>query len=279
MTDQVLEGILERIMTALSPLPFVEGVVLGGSRAAGTAAEDSDIDIGIYYNRETIDYDKLNEAARQLDDGGRENLVCREGGWGSWVNCGGWLIMEGIHVDLILRDMARVIAEMEACEAGHVTSNYQTGHPHAYLNVMYRGELAVSQVLYAKNEAFTAWKKRAEAYPERMRVAILSQFLFESDFSCVFAEKYWEKGDAYYLAGHLFRSVSALNQVLFALNRTYCLNEKKAVLRIEEMALRPDEYGRKVNDIFHAQGGEPEVAAKRLRALCDEVKDLAEQGK
>lgn len=273
MVDQILARVTEK----LSPLPFIEGIVLGGSRASGTAKEDSDIDIGIYYDRENIDYGRLNEAAGELDDEHRKNLVCREGGWGSWVNCGGWLIMNGIHVDLILRDMARIRAEIKACDRGNVTANYQTGHPHAFLNVMYRGELAVCRVLYAKNERFLIWKKEAEIYPEEMRKAVLASFLFEAEFSCGFVEEYQEKGDDYYLAGHMFRSVSAMNQVLFAINRTYCLNEKKAVSRIEGLEQRPEEYGRKVNDIFRALGESPQLAAERLRALWVEVRFLAGQ--
>ncbi len=32
---------------------------------------------------------------------------------------------------------------------------------------------------------------------------------------------------AYYIAGHVFRIISCLNQVLFACNNAYCINEKK----------------------------------------------------
>ena len=35
--------------------------------------------------------------------------------------------------------------------------------------------------------------------------------------------------DKYYIAGHVFRIVSCLNQVLFACNNAYCINEKKAI--------------------------------------------------
>jgi hypothetical protein len=33
--------------------------------------------------------------------------------------------------------------------------------------------------------------------------------------------------DKYYIAGHVFRIISCLNQVLFACNNAYCINEKK----------------------------------------------------
>ena len=104
----MIEHLLQRIAGELARCPFVAGVVLGGSRATGTATEASDIDIGIYYDGEEIDFDRLNEIAARLDDGRRQNLICREGGWGNWVNCGGWLTVERYHVDLILRETGRV---------------------------------------------------------------------------------------------------------------------------------------------------------------------------
>ena len=49
MSSQV-DHIIEQITEELREIPGVIGVVLGGSRAKGTAKPDSDIDIGIYYD-------------------------------------------------------------------------------------------------------------------------------------------------------------------------------------------------------------------------------------
>ncbi|MQH43482.1 hypothetical protein EI040_23540, partial [Escherichia coli] len=40
-----------------------EGIVLGGSRARGTHTENSDIDIGIYYNSDSFDLTAINQIA------------------------------------------------------------------------------------------------------------------------------------------------------------------------------------------------------------------------
>ena len=235
----VTEERIARIAGALSPLPFVCGVVLGGSRATGSAAPDSDVDIGVYYDPAGFDAGKLSEVARELDDAHRENLVCREGEWGGWVNCGGWLTVDGCPVDLICRDVQRVRRAVDETDAGRFSAHYQPGHPHAYLDVMYRGELASAKVLCARDAALLPLKSRAEVYPEALRASLLDFFLFEADFSCRLAQKSAPGGDVYYVCGHLFRAVSALNQALFALNRTYLLNEKKATLRAEGLALVP----------------------------------------
>lgn len=80
----------------------IVGIVLGGSRARDRHRLDSDIDIGIYYD-ETRGFDTkiVNKIAAQLDDDHRENLVSSLGGWGDWINGGGWLVVQGFHVDLI----------------------------------------------------------------------------------------------------------------------------------------------------------------------------------
>ena len=102
-----VEVILEKVKKELSLSSFILGIVLGGSRASGTANGNSDIDIGIYYDKD-VDYNQLNLIAKKLDDNNRENLICHEGEWGEWVNFGGWLQIDGYQVDLIFRDIKRV---------------------------------------------------------------------------------------------------------------------------------------------------------------------------
>lgn len=270
------EIIARRIADALSALPCVAGVVLGGSRAVGTAVEGSDVDIGVYYGMPP-DYDALNALAARLDDRRREGLICREGGWGPWVNFGGWLSVSGVPVDLIFRDLHRVRQAVRACDEGRVSCHYQAGHPHAYLNAMYRGELALCRVLYARDADFLRAKAGAESYPEPMRQALLSFFLFEAQFSCDLAEKYARSGDACYVAGHLFRSVSALHQALFALNRAYCLNEKRATQRVEALPRRPDGYARRIDALFLPREGSFISSVQVLRTLCAEAAALCAQ--
>lgn len=85
MIDNIIQSVTEK----LSSLPYIEGIVLGGSRARGTHTEDSDIDIGIYYKSESFDITAINQIATELDDENRNNLVvppgaCRGYPAGSW---------------------------------------------------------------------------------------------------------------------------------------------------------------------------------------------------
>ena len=231
-----IKAITDKVVSALRTVPGVEGVVLGGSRARGTHTPDSDIDIGIYYDSTALDIAALNDAAQAVDDEHRANLISPPGQWGKWVNGGGWLVIDGYHVDFILRDIARVKKEIEECQGGNVSTHYQTGHPHAYINAMYMGELAVCKVLW-DNGDISKLKQTAEKYPSALKKALVGFFSFEAGFSLMFAENNVDKDDAYYVNAHIVRGVSALNQVLFALNEEYCLNEKKAVKMIDGFAV------------------------------------------
>ncbi len=267
----MIDNILEKVQNNFSNIENIEGIVLGGSRARGTHAEDSDIDIGIYYS-EPFDNKTLSKIAADLDDENREDLIGPVGSWGKWVNTGGWLIINGFHVDLIFRDISRVKEVIEQCEHGIITTNYHAGHPHAFISAMYRGELATSRVLYAKTEAFTQLKTRAEAYPSAMKKAIINYFSFEAEFSLNLAKTYANKPDKYYEAGHLFRMVSCMNQVLFAMNEEYCLNEKKAITMIDEFTIKPYDYSKRVNLIFKCLGETMEQSVKTAEDLYNHVK-------
>jgi hypothetical protein len=135
-----------------------------------------------------------------------------------------------------------------------VTTNYQTGHPHGYISAMYRGELAISKILYAKNESLCKLKKQAETYPSALRKSLVDFFMFEAGFSLMFVKANLRADDKYYIAGHVFRIISCLNQVLFACNNAYCINEKKAVKMIETFEHKPGKYAQKVNGIFEVLG-------------------------
>ncbi|MDW8802102.1 nucleotidyltransferase domain-containing protein [Clostridium sp. A1-XYC3] len=273
MVDNIIKLVIEK----LSSLPYIEGIVLGGSRARGTHTKDSDIDFGIYYNLESFDLNAINQLATELDDEHRSNLVVPPGAWGNWVNGGGWLVINGHHVDLILRDIKRVEQIVKDTEQGIVTANYQTGHPHGYISAMYRGELAISKVLYNKNSGFNELKKKAEIYPTALKKSLINFFMFEAEFSLMFVKANAAADDKYYIAGHVFRIVSCLNQVLFACNNAYCINEKKAIKLLETFEYKPEKYSQRVNYIFEVLGFSTFECYHMTEKLYNEVRQIVSE--
>lgn len=276
-----MQPILDKVTTALSGASGVVGVVLGGSRARGTHRRDSDLDIGIYYDPDRgFDTLKIGEIATGLDDAHREELIVPPGAWGEWVNGGGWLKIDGFHVDFIFRELRRVEQVITDCLAGKISTHYQTGHPHGYINAMYLGEVAICKILTDLDGRIKALKALATPYPGKMKKAIVNFFLFEAGFSLIFAEDNAKKDDLYYVTGHIFRVVSCLNQVLFAINEKYCLNEKKAVKMIEGFAQAPKSYKERVDEIFGLLSVKPRATIKacsKLKQLVEEVKAISDQ--
>ncbi|MEA2649098.1 MAG: hypothetical protein QOG61_1533, partial [Candidatus Binataceae bacterium] len=125
-----IEEILSQVVASVSKIDGIVAIVLGGSRARGTADDRSDIDLGIYYDAgcpfSTV---ALGAAAQDLDDRHLPGLVTDFGAWGPAVNGGGWLEIRGHHVDFLYREIGAVREAIDECIAGRPRSIYQLGHP------------------------------------------------------------------------------------------------------------------------------------------------------
>jgi predicted nucleotidyltransferase len=219
MTDANDEALLRRLIVALSAVPGVEAIALGGSRARGTAVATSDYDIGLYYRaNRPIDVAALGKVAAILDDRGVEASVTPIGGWGPWIDGGGWLVVGGVHVDLLYRDLDRVGAAIDDAHAGKVERFYQPGHPHAFLPTIYMGEAACARLLHDPAGTLAALQRRTTPYPAALAGALRERFEWEAEFALANARKSLDRGDVSYLAGCAFRAIACLCQTLFALN-------------------------------------------------------------
>ena len=144
-----LSNQITEIVDRLKTVPGVEAVVLGGSRARGSHTDTSDIDIGLYYfPAAPLDLAELDRTASEIDDAHRLNLVTGIGGWGPWINGGGWLTVNQTPVDLLYRDLDRVSQIISACQNGRIEIAYQPGHPHAFTSAIYLSEIALCQTLW-----------------------------------------------------------------------------------------------------------------------------------
>lgn len=226
-------------------------IALGGSRARGNHTSKSDVDLGLYYQPENPpDLLALNHLASELDDNHRTNLITLVGEWGKWINGGGWLKVEGVPVDFLYRDVDQVNQVIDDCHAGKITIDYQPGHPHGFVSSIYVGEVALGLPLHDPQGILAALKAKTTPYPAKLKQATIDKFAWEISFSLVVAQKAVARGDAAYAAGCCFRSVACMNQVLFALNETYLLNEKGAVALANGFTLCPLDYQQRVESVF-----------------------------
>ncbi|MEJ7841495.1 MAG: nucleotidyltransferase domain-containing protein [Rubrobacter sp.] len=258
----------EHIAGRLGEIEGVEAVALGGSWARGEARADSDVDLGIYYRDEhRPPLEKLDALARKLGYRNPEQPVTDFGGWGPWINGGGWLQVAETPVDWLYRDLGRVSRVIDECRAGKTSVHYQPGHPHGFHTHVYMGEIHYCVPLYDPNDTLKNLKGATETYPPRLGQALAQNQLWEARFSLDTCRKPAARGDAFYVSGCLFRCAACMTQALFALNGRYLVNEKGSAAASDTLPLRPPGFVETVNSILAGIGRRPEELMGSIRRL------------
>jgi predicted nucleotidyltransferase len=271
-----IQTLIDDIVVGVGKVNGVAAVVLGGSRARGSHTPTSDVDLGIYYHPDRpLDLEALGHVAAEIDDEHRADLLTPIGGWGPWINGGGWLTVRSVPVDFLYRDLNRVAAVVEACHAGQVDIAYQPGHPHGFVSAIYMAEIAICRPLWDPQGSMAALKAQTQPYPAALRTALVQKFAWEADFALATAKKGVPRADVAYVAGSCFRSVSCMLQVLFALNGQYWLNEKGAVALAESFPLRPPELRARIEAVFALLSADAQALEAALEVLDSLVRDTA----
>jgi predicted nucleotidyltransferase len=268
--------LLDRLSTELSKVPGVRAAILGGSRARGNADARSDYDIGLYYERgDPLDIAALERTVASLDDADPSASVTAIGGWGPWINGGGWLTVAGTRIDLLYRDLDHVRSVIRECRVGRIERHYQPGHPHAFVSAIYMGEVAYCRSLFDPNDTVKSLREETLPYPSKLQSALIRTFLWEAQFALDNARHGSALDDAVYMIGCCFRSVACLCQVLFAVNCTYLLNEKGAVAGTEQLSRRPADFAARAKSALHDVGnGRGLLGVQQLEGLVRETEAL-----
>ncbi|MBV6717401.1 nucleotidyltransferase domain-containing protein [Paenibacillus chitinolyticus] len=269
-----VQDTISNIVDSLKQIDGVSTLVLGGSRARGAESPNSDIDIGIYYDSDKgLDISGLRRVAAALDDDRRDNLVTEIGEWGPWINGGGWLKVNQIPVDFLFRDQNKVSQVIEQCVRGDITIDYQPGHPHGFVNSIYFAEIALCKVLWDPSGVVGKLKHRTIPFPPAFQKAISQKFFWEAAFSLDNGYKGIYKKDLSYIAGCCFRSVSCLNQVLFAINETYLMNEKGATAIADSLDITPNEYSHRINELYGLITEDQDCLKKAFSIMHDLIQE------
>ncbi|MFF9780482.1 nucleotidyltransferase domain-containing protein [Streptomyces sp. NPDC013978] len=264
---------MERLVEIANRLVGVSGVVavcLGGSRATGMHSPDSDYDLGLYY-RPPLDTAALRVLAAELT--GDPVEVTEPGGWGPWVDGGGWLTIDGHRVDWIYRDLDRVHRIWQECSAGQFEIGAQPGHPLGVYSHAYAGEVALGRVLADPSGELQTLQKQTRLYPEPLRQALIDNAQWEAPFILAGARKGAARGDVIHVAGCLFRAVGLLVHALHAHARSWVLNEKGAVRSAGELAVAPADFAGRAHALLSTLGTTPDT----LTAALDEADRLASE--
>ncbi|MBA8824717.1 hypothetical protein FHX42_002064 [Saccharopolyspora lacisalsi] len=226
MSTDALPEAVTHVAGELAELPATVAVALGGSRATGTHRPDSDWDLGLYYRGSRCRLDP--EQVRRL---GYPGQVSELGDWGPIVHGGGWLTVDGTHVDVLFRDLDTVEHWHEQARHGHFEVMTQTGYLAGAPTYLPVGELAIGHRLFGELPEVT--------FPEALAETAPRAWWGQAEMALLFAQGYADLGDGACCTGMLVRAVLCSAHARMAARREWVLNEKYLVDRAELAHTRP----------------------------------------
>lgn len=240
---------LDRTADTLARLPGVRAVALGGSRAEGTARDDSDWDLAIYY-RGHFDPADLRAV-------GWEGVVSEVGGWGGGVfNGGAWLTVEGRRVDVHYRDLDVVEHEVAEARAGRFRVEPLLFHLAGIPTYLVVAELAVNRVLRGETA-------RPGPYPEALRRAAFERWSGSARATLGYAEaQHVPRGRLTETVGAVAVAVTQAGHAVLAARGAWVTNEKRL---LERAGLRD------VDAVVAEAASDGDLArcVERVREICE----------
>ncbi|NGM67382.1 nucleotidyltransferase domain-containing protein [Sphingobacterium sp. SGR-19] len=264
------------IVAELIKLDNIVAVVLGGSFATGRATENSDLDIGIYYNEKKPF--NIEEIKRIAEKQSVENvpIVTDFYQWGPWVNGGAWIHTESGKVDFLYRNLDQVKSTIESAISGEWQKHYEQQPPYGFSSVIYLAEIENCIPVFDTEDIISKLKSSIKNYPPKLKETIIQQGLWAAEFTLINAVDFAEKDDFYNTFGSITRTVKNIVDVLFAINETYPIGDKKAIEILSKLSLSPNNLASRVNTTLTADKNSLSENIFLLRRLFDDVVELTD---
>jgi predicted nucleotidyltransferase len=260
----------------LSAISGVRAVVLGGSYARGRARPDSDIDIGLLYSEASpLSIDALRELCQSVNDT-PDPVVSGFYEWGPWVNGGSWLTIGGQRVDFLYKNIEQLERVISESQAGHYEQCYSQQAPLGFFSDTYLAEVETAVAWFDPEGLVERLQRRVAVYPEALRSNLIAHGIGSTRFDLYAARQCAASADAYLTSACFVRVVSRLVHMLFALNRRYRVNDKTALLEVEQFELVPPAFRSRVDALFAHVGASPEERGASVERLAGLVREIAE---
>ncbi|MEZ4660609.1 MAG: nucleotidyltransferase domain-containing protein [Caldilineaceae bacterium] len=260
---------MESLVAQLSQIPGMVAVVLGGSYASGTQHARSDMDIGLYYDEASpFAVADIRRVAEEIAVDGAPT-VTQFYEWGAWVNGGAWIETPVGKVDFLYRNLEQVQRTISEARQGIVHHDYDQQPTYGFYSVIYLAETHICIPLYDPEGRIAQLKAQVANYPPQLKEKIVAGSLWAAEFSLLFARNFAAQGDVYNTVGCLTRVASNLTQVLFALNETYFMRDKKVMETIAAFPIVPPDYVQTINRILAHPGRTAPELSKAVNELTE----------
>ena len=264
-SDAAALAVARRVASRFGTLPEVVSVALGGSRTAGMAGPDSDIDLYVYAVPEPDPADRLAVAGPGATDA--------EIGARFWEPGDTWREDGGPEIDAMYRSPVWIEAQLDRVLVRHEAAvGYSTCFWHNVLT---------SVPLHDPTGWFTAVQTRSRVpYPDALRAAVVAKnHPLLRQASGAFLRQIAaarDRGDGVAVQHRVAGLLASWFDVLFALNRLPHPGEKRLVaVALDRCALVPPDLPARVDALLRAAAppGAGDVVAAG-HALIDPLDDL-----
>lgn len=158
------------------------------------------------------------------------------------MNGGTWLIIDKQRVNFIYREIEFVDETISNCIKGKIETDYYQQPAFGFYSYIYCSEIKFSKILYDPSIIITKLKQKVVAYPQLLKEKIINTFLWDTQFSLSRAQKSAKRNETYIVAGCLIRIINDLTQVLYALNETFFISEKRYLIDIPTFKIKPNYF-------------------------------------
>jgi Nucleotidyltransferase domain/Domain of unknown function (DUF4037) len=266
--------LIEQLVEKIKHVAGVQAIVLGGSWASGDQRPDSDIDIGLYYRENRpLDIQHIRAIAAAANDF-PNSVVTEPGQWGRWVNGGAWLTIEGQRVDFLYRDIDFVEQIIDDCLRGEIQFDGLQQIPYGFHSSIYCTETQICRILYDPAGIIQPLKAKVAHYPQPLKHKIINTFLWDASFAFEIAQKSLKRGEIYFIAGCLTRIASDLVQVLYALNETYFISDKRMYSDEQRFTLKPAHFAGQIDNILGNMGNSQQKLEETILATNGLLKEM-----
>jgi hypothetical protein len=247
--------LLLRLVDELRLIDGVVAVVLGGSYAAGTAHQASDLDIGLYYSEaRPFSIAAIRRVAEGISTEGAPTVTDFYG-WGAWVNGGAWILSASGKVDFLYRNLEQVRRTIAEASLGTVHHDYCQQPTYGFTSLIYLAETHYCLPVYDPQGVIATLKRLVAVYPPVLKQKVVASSLWLAEFTLLHAHDFAAWGDTYNTVGCLTRVVSFLTQALFALNERYFPGDKRVTETLARFGRIPLDYVSRVHRVLACPGG------------------------